>query len=497
MNKDDNNILDLKNITKIFPGVIALDSVDSQIKKGEVHAFVGENGAGKSTLMNIIGGILQPEKGEILYKGKKIELKNPSIAKEKGIIVIHQELSLVPHLNVTENIFLGSLGKKIYSRVNWDIFEEKTKKALEKLKCDINPDDLVGSLSIAHQQMVEIARAITYEAEVVIFDEPTSSLTGEEIEILFENINLLKNQGVTVIYISHKLNEIFKLSDRISVLRDGKKRDTLITSETNEKEITNLMIGREIEDFYGEHENKDYGKEVLRVENLSKKELFSDISFSIKEGEIVGFYGLVGAGRTEMAETIFGIRKSDSGKIFIEGNEKKINHSKDAVKYGMGLIPEDRKEKGLILELSVLKNMRLTKIRNLNNYGFIKEKETYKIFEEYKDKLSISTTGPEQKVKNLSGGNQQKAVIAKWLSIDPKILILDEPTRGIDVGSKSEIHKLIKELAKDNMAVLIISSEMPEIMNVCDNIYSMYDGEITGKFTAEEITEEKLINAIT
>ena len=497
MSNDKETILELQNITKIFPGVKACDDVSFKVNKGEVHALVGENGAGKSTLMKVMAGIYTPEEGNIVYMGDKVKFSNPLDAKEKGIILIHQELSLVPQMSVAENILLGSLPTKGGGRVNWDVLNEKANHAIKKLGCKFEPSDLISDLTIAHQQMVEIARAISYDAKIVIFDEPTASLTQEEVKVLYKNIEWLKEQGLGIIYISHKLNEIFEVSDTITVLRDGQKIDTLNTDETDEPEITRKMIGRDITDYFTSKKISNYGDEIIRLENLSREDEYENINFSIREGEVLGLYGLLGAGRTEVAETIFGINKPDSGQIYFEGQPVDIDHSKTAVDMGIGLIPESRKEQGLVLGMSNLDNMSLAKIPYLQNAGFIMEKEIRDIFDDYKEKLSISLTGPNQKVVNLSGGNQQKVVIGKWLSLNPKLLILDEPTRGIDVGSKAEIHNLIGELAQKGLAVLVISSEIPEILGVSHRIITMHQGEQTGEFTDSEVTEQKLIESIT
>lgn len=497
MSDNKEKLLELKNITKIFPGVKACDNVSFNVNKGEVHALVGENGAGKSTLMKVMAGIYTPEEGQIIYKGEEVKFSNPLDAKEKGIILIHQELSLVPQMTVAENILLGSLPTRGAGRVNWNELNDRASEAIKKLGCQFKPSDLISDLTIAHQQMVEIARAISYDANIVIFDEPTASLTQEEVQVLYKNIELLKEQGIGIIYISHKLNEIFEVSDTITVLRDGKKIDTLNADETDEPEITKKMIGRDITDYFTSKKITEYGNEVIKLENISRKNEFENINFSIREGEVLGLYGLLGAGRTEIAETIFGINQPDSGQIYFEGKAVDIDHSKTAVNMGIGLIPESRKEQGLVLGMSNLDNMSLAKIPYLQNAGFIKEKEVRDIFDEYKDKLSISLTGPNQKVVNLSGGNQQKVVIGKWLSLNPKLLILDEPTRGIDVGSKAEIHNLIGELAQKGLAVLVISSEIPEILGVSHRIITMHQGELTGEFTDTEVTEDKLINSIT
>ncbi len=496
MGNQNDVILEMKNISRSFPGVKALNQVNLEIKKGEVLALVGENGAGKSTLMKVLAGVYSRDEGEIIYQGKSVSYHNPLEAKEDGIIIIFQELNLVSELTVAENIFLGTMPTKRFGIIDRKKIKEEARRALNELECDYDENAIVGSLSLARQQMGEIARALVHRANIVILDEPTASLTGHDKEILFRNIRRLKEQGTAIVYISHKMEEIFEISDRITVLRDGEKTGTLVTAETNRNEVTQKMIGRDLDEFYEKASTK-FGEEVLRVENLTRKDEFSDISFSIRKGEVLGLYGLVGAGRSEVAETIFGIRPSSSGKIYINGQEKRILNSRSAVSLGIGFVPESRKEQGLVLGMSCKENQSLANIRYLQKFGFIQEREVSRSFQEYQDKLSISCAGPGQPVVNLSGGNQQKIVIAKWLSVNPAILILDEPTRGIDVGSKAEIHKLIARMAEAGMAILVISSEMPEIMGISHRILTIHQGSISGEFSGEEITESNLIHAIT
>lgn len=490
-------VLEASGISKTFPGVKALDNVSISLNEGEVLSLVGENGAGKSTLTKILSGLYRTDHGggSIKLSGDLVRFQNSKEAKEHGLITIFQELSLVKGLTVAENIFLGNLPRTKLGLIDWSELRVKARDILGEVELDVSPDELVGDLSISRQQMVEIARALTLGARVIIFDEPTSSLTETEKDVLFKNINALRNKGVGIIYITHKMDEVFEISDRITVLRDGKNSGDLKTSEAKLDDVISLMIGRVIDDYF--HKNEaEKGKEILRVENLTSPGLFEDIGFSVRQGEVVGLYGLVGAGRTEVAETIFGARNYDSGKVFIEGQEVKIKNTGDAVKSGMGFVPEDRKEKGVVLKMSCLENTSIAKLPWLNTYGFLKEKEEKRIFSEYKGKLSISTPNPQQQVVKLSGGNQQKIVIAKWLCLNPRLLILDEPTRGIDVGSKAEIHKLIAKLAETGIAVIVISSEMPEIMGVSDRIVTMRQGKISGEFSGDEITEANLIKAI-
>lgn len=488
-------ILEIQGLSKAFPGVQALDHVDFTVTRGEVHALVGENGAGKSTLMKTLAGIHTPDSGEILFQGNAVNFRHPLDAIEQGVILIFQELSLVPELTVAENVFLGRLPMKQFGLVDRDALKEKTQTILEKLGCQFTANDLVGNLSIGYQQMVEIAKALSHEARLIIFDEPTASLTSSEVDILFQNIKTLKEQGTAIIYISHKLDEVFEISDRISVLRDGKKTGTLTTADADRSTVINYMIGRNLADFF-ERPSKSVGQEILRVEGLCREGLVKDVSFQVKSGEVLGLYGLVGAGRSETVETIFGIVQPDSGKIFVEEREEFVKTPKHAVGLGMAFVPENRKEQGLILEMACVENLSLVKIRELQRFGFLKKSDQLTVFEDYAQKLSISTTGPRQLVVKLSGGNQQKIVMAKWMCVDPKLLILDEPTRGIDVGSKAEIHRLIGEMAKEGMAVIVISSEMPEIMGVSDRILTMCEGHVTGEFFAEDVTERKLMEAI-
>ncbi|WP_269583279.1 sugar ABC transporter ATP-binding protein [Roseibium sp. Sym1] len=487
--------LRLEGIVKTFPGVRALDNVSFSVMPGEVHALMGENGAGKSTLMKVLGGIYQPEEGRIIVSEEPVVMTSPLQAKSKGIVFIHQELSLAEELTVAENIYLGELPKKSFGRVDWQQLHAQTNEILGKLKVGFDAGTRVGDLSIANQQMVEIARALTVEAKAVIFDEPTASLTDAEKVVLFDVIEDLKNHGVGIIYISHRMEEIFRITDRISVLRDGQYRGTLTTAETSEDEITQLMIGRKL-DLSRNESHHDIGGVALEVRDLSCGKLFRNVSFEVRRGEVVGFYGLVGAGRTEIAETLFGLREPTSGKILLDGQETVIHSPADAIQKGISLVPEDRKGQGLVLGMNCRDNMTLPQVSDLKAGPFVAEGAEIAIFDQYRDRLDIRTPGWKQTVGNLSGGNQQKIVIGKWLSMHPNVLIVDEPTRGIDVGSKSEIHNLIRELAAQGYAVIVISSEMPEVLHVSDRIVAMFSGEIIRTFTSEEVTEDNLIQAI-
>lgn len=490
-------VLQMQNINKSFPGVKALNGACLDLHYGEVLALCGENGAGKSTLMKCLSGVYQPDpdSGEILYQGKPVRYTNPNDAKKDGIVLIFQELSLVMDLSVAENIYLGSLPMK-HGRVDWKKLYSDAQAVLDKLGCPASPKDVISTLPIAQQQMVEIARGIALGAKVLILDEPTSSLTEREKNYLFEIIRTLKAEGVGIVYISHKMDEIFEISDRVLVFRDGQPTGQFVTKEIGLDDIVQAMIGRTLDGYFHKC-TAEPGEEVLRVENLSLRGVYKDISFHVRRREVVGFYGLVGAGRSEIMETIFGVRRPDAGDIYINGKKSSIRTSVDAVKNKIGFVTENRKEQGLVLDKSCRENIALAKLPWISKGGFVDDKATYDIYNEYHDKLRISSPSSEQQIVYLSGGNQQKVVIGKWLTTEPDLLILDEPTRGIDVGSKSEIHKLIADLAESGMAVIVISSEMPEIMGVSNRIYTIAQGLITGELTGDEITEENLIKAIT
>ena len=488
-------VLRLENIVKTFPGVRALDGVSFDVMPGEVHALMGENGAGKSTLMKVLGGIYQPDEGQIIVNEQPVNMTTPLEAKDHGILFIHQELSLATELTVAENIFLGELPRKSFGRVDWAKLYDQTDAILAALKVGFNARTRVGELSIANQQMVEIARALTHDARAVIFDEPTASLTDAEKVVLFDVIKDLTAKGVGIVYISHRMEEIFHMTDRISVLRDGQYRGTVETASTNEEDVTQLMIGRKL-DLSREAIEHEFGDVALEVRGLSCGDLYHDVDFHVKRGEVLGFYGLVGAGRTEIAETLFGLRDPSAGEILLNGSTVTINSPADAIAKGISLVPEDRKGQGLVLGMNCRDNMTLPQVDQLTSGLFVDQSAEIKIFDKYKDSLDIRTPGWRQTVGNLSGGNQQKIVIGKWLSMHPDVLIVDEPTRGIDVGSKSEIHKLIRELAAQGYAVIVISSEMPEVLRVSDRIVAMYSGRVMRTFTAQEVTEDNLIQAI-
>jgi ABC-type sugar transport system ATPase subunit len=489
-------ILEAKNITKKFTGVTALNNVSFTINGGEVHALIGENGAGKSTLMKVLSGIYEPNSGGICHQQEDVMFSSPKDARDRGILLVHQELSLSPELSVAENIYLGAWPTNRFGVLNKKALNEQAKTALDSLGCDFGPNVRVGTLSIAKQQMVEIARTQAFNANVVIFDEPTASLTDTEKNQLFITISKLRKRGVAIVYISHKMDEIFEISDRITVLRDGETQGTVNTQDVSVGEVTKMMIGRDLDQFFHRAKSK-IGREMLKVKGLSKNGLFSDISFTVRAGEVLGLYGLIGAGRSEVAETIFAVRRPDSGEIIFDGEVATFSSPRDAIDKGMALVPESRKEQGLILGMGGRQNITLPHLDDLfSKMGITNVKQELRVFEEYKEKLEVKTTGPEQQLSELSGGNQQKFVLAKWLSANPKLIILDEPTRGIDVGSKSAIHQYIAELAEKGLAVLVISSEMPEVIGVSHRILVMANGKLVGEFSGDEMTEERLINAV-
>lgn len=491
------SLLEMKEISKSFPGVKVLNNVQLSLSGGELLALMGENGAGKSTLMKILGGIYERDSGTIVVKGAVQENMTPDLASKLGIAIIHQELNLIPHLSVMENIFLGrefTYGKSGF--VNWRKMRHETKYWLEQLGIEMDPDVLVGDLSVGQQQMIEIAKALSMQADILVLDEPTAALTNREIEALFQVIASLKEKGVGMIYISHRMEEIFQVSDRITVLRDGQYVGTVRTAETTMDELVKMMVGREITDRFPKVEIEQ-GAERLRVENLSVKGKLSGISFSVKGGEIVGVAGLMGAGRTEMAKAIFGLEDLQQGDIYVDGQHVRINRPIDAIRAGIALVTEDRKEEGLVLSLPVRENISLPNLANVSSVGVLKPKAEQELSDETIRRLLIKTAGGEQIVGSLSGGNQQKVVIGKWLATKPKILILDEPTRGVDIGAKKEIYDIMNQLAQSGVAILMISSELPEVLGMSDRVLVMHEGRITGEFTREEATQESIMHAAT
>lgn len=490
-------VLSMKGITKIFPGVTALNSVNFNLNKGEVHALVGENGAGKSTLMKVLGGVYIPNEGEIEINGAPANITNPRDAINNKISIIYQEFNLVDELTVWENIFLG---KELVhaASLNKKTMRIKSKKILEDLCMnEININSKVRDLSVAQKQLVEIGKALFNETTILVMDEPTSVLTQRETEILFNLIRDLKEEGISIIYISHRLEELIEISDRITVLRDGQFIQTLENQnrDISKDEIIRLMVGRSLKDYFRERKTGISNEVVLEVKKLTKKGLFRDISFSLRKGEILGFAGLVGAGRTEIMKSIFGDLKYDSGDILIEGNIKTIKSPRDAIKEGVVLVPEDRATEGLVLLMTLADNIVLPNLEKISMLGTPIRKKKNNMVNEYINKLSIRPGLPNRQVKSFSGGNQQKAVISKWLAKDPKVIILDEPTRGVDIGAKSEIYALIQSLSESGTGIIFVSSELPELLGMCDRIITIHQGEIKGEFDKKEATQEIIMRA--
>lgn len=485
-------ILQMTDITKRFPGVLALDHVSLRVKAGEVHALLGENGAGKSTLMKILAGAYVKDEGEIEVFSRKTELSDPKAAENLGISIIYQELNLIPTLTVAENIFLGRYKMSNRIQVSWKKVYEEAEALLKDLEVDVKGTDYIRDLGIAQQQMVEVAKALSMNAKIIIMDEPTAPLTARETKNLFRIVKKLKESGVSIIYISHRLEEVLEMCDRATVMRDGCTIQELNIADVTMDEIIRLMVGRELKDKYPRIE-KEIGEELFRVDNLCAGSKVQNVSFSVRKGEVLCVGGLVGAGRTETVRAIFGLDAKTDGKVFIEGRESAIKNPKDAIRAGIGYVTEDRKGEGLILKLGVDENITLAALDGFRkgihlNLG--KEKNTVK---EYVKKLNVKTPSIYQKVENLSGGNQQKVVLAKWLLSKCKVLILDEPTRGIDVGAKIEVYNLINELAREGKAILVITSEIPELLGICDRVVVMARGRMSGSLSREEADQESIM----
>lgn len=492
MEKNENISLKMVDVCKTYPGVLALDHVSLELRRGEVHALLGENGAGKSTLCKIIAGAQWMDSGEYYLFGEKIESLTPQEAKDKGIGMIYQEFNLVPYLKVYENLFLG---KELHRGPNLDkkAMIEKTKEIFRQFQMEIDPEARICDLTNAYKQLVEIAKAILEDAKVLCMDEPTAPLTNREVEILFKLIEALKAKGVAIIYISHRLEELFAVSDRITVMRDGRYITTLNTSETSRGELIRLMVGRELSDTYPSR-HVQRGEEVLRVEHLSSNVTdLHDVSFTLHRGEILGFSGLVGAGRTEVMRALFGADPKTSGDIYIHGKKVDIQKPRDAIAAGISLVPEDRKGQGVSLTMSIRENISLVKLKDLSNVLGVKRHKEHELVDKYIKALSIKTPSMEQLAKNLSGGNQQKVAVAKWLVMESDIIILDEPTRGVDVGAKYEIYTLMNQLVEAGKALIMISSEMPELIGMSDRILVMYQGSIRGELSGEAVTQEHIL----
>lgn len=491
-------LLMMQDIQKSFPGVKALDNCQLELKSGEVHALVGENGAGKSTLMKILTGVHAKDSGRIIYKGKEIEIPNTKVAQELGISMIHQELNLMPHLTVAQNIFIGREFIKS-SKVFLDdkTAEQQTQHLLDQMNLKIDARAKVATLTVAQQQMVEIAKALSLESSILIMDEPTAALTQAEIEGLFEIIEDLKKKGTAIVYISHRMEELMRITDRMTIMRDGTYIETVNTPEISLDEIISKMVGRTIYHEPRGNSNHSGGEVVLEVRNLNRGKQIKDVSFKLHKGEILGFSGLMGAGRTEVARAIFGADSLEGGQVFVKGEEVKIKQPKDGVKYGIGYLSEDRKQFGLTLTEMVEENISLASVDDFTKLGVTNFKRITEIANRYIKKLSIKTPSSKQKVKHLSGGNQQKVIIAKWLLRDCEVLIFDEPTRGIDIGAKNEIYNLIDQLAKQGKSIIMISSELPEVLRLSDRVLIMCEGRITGQLSIEEASQEAIMKLAT
>lgn len=493
----DHSFLRMEHISKSFPGVKALDDVTFEVGRGEIHALVGENGAGKSTLMKILTGALRPDEGRILLRGEPVRIDNPSDAQALGISIIYQELSLIPYLTVGQNIFLGREPRGFLPGfIDWRELYGRAQALLDQFGLDIDARTEVRFLSIAEQQMAEVAKALSLNADLIAMDEPTSSLTERETEVLFDLMRSLRDEGVSIIFISHRLSEIFEVCDRITVLRDGKLIGTAPTAELTEDEVVSMMVGREIDEMFPRTAT-ERGRVVLEVSGLSDGDELQSVSFKLHSGEILGVAGLVGAGRTALAETLFGIRHPVAGEVRIEGERVTINSPQKAIELGMGFVPEDRKQQGLFLNMAVRENIVISDLGEVTSWGFLKFREVERLAQDYVNRLDVRTPSLRQRVRNLSGGNQQKVVIARWLTLQPRVLILDEPTRGIDVGTKAEIYHLLNQLARQGVAVLVISSELPEVLGISDRILVMHEGRITATLNRDEATQDAIMRAAT
>jgi inositol transport system ATP-binding protein len=493
----ENYILKMDNIHKSFPGVKALDGVQLYVRKGTIHAFMGENGAGKSTLMKTLIGLYQPDEGTIQFKGNNVILNNTHDAITLGISMIHQELNAVPHMTVAENIYLGRepyLNKLPF--IDHKKMQTNCQELLSGLEINISPNTKMIDLSVANMQMIEIAKAISYDSDLIIMDEPTSAITEKEVGHLFRMINKLKDRNVAIIYITHKMDEVFKIADEVTVLRDGKYIGTYPANEMNNNILVKLMVGRELNQVFFKDES-EITDVKLRVENLSIENIFQDVSFDVRKGEIFGIAGLMGAGRTEVIECLFGITKKDTGKIYIDDQEVTINTPQDAIKNHMALLTEDRKLTGCFLVLSVRDNLITASVDKFLKGLLLDYKEIDKSCNEEVLRLGVKTPSLDQQIKNLSGGNQQKVLLSRWLLTAPDILILDEPTRGIDVGAKAEIHKLMSKLAQEGKSIIMISSELPEVLGMSDRVMVMSQGKVSGIVDRKDATPEKILHLAT
>ncbi len=496
----NNALMKLTEINKYFPGVHALKDAQFDVRRGEVHALLGENGAGKSTMIKIMSGVHKPDTGDMILDGQSVSFNNPREAQKAGIATIYQELGLYPELSVAENIFMGHFPMKnwgLFQTVDWDTMETRAEELLAELNIyNLDVGAKVGTLNVGNRQRVEIAKALSLDAQILIMDEPTAALTESDVEQLFSIVRLLRERGVSIVYISHRLNEVFELADRVTVLRDGQYIGTQDVADTTEADLISMMVGRTIDNLFPKQESEK-GDVVLEVRDLHRPPLTNHISFKVHTGEIVGIAGLVGSGRSETAQVIFGVLPAESGEILINGQKVTIHHPSEAVKHGIGYVPEDRGHQGLVREMTIRENTSMAVLDSVSMNTFINRAKERILANESIDQLSIRATGSEQIVNKLSGGNQQKVVVSKWLASNPKLLIMDEPTRGVDVGAKSEIHRLMSQLvAEEGLAILMISSELPEVLGMSDRVLVMREGHLVGEFTREEATQETVATAM-
>ena len=485
------SILELHGITKIFPGVKALNKVQFDLRPGEIHALMGENGAGKSTFIKVIMGVHQAEEGEMLLHGKPVRFKSTRDAQKAGIAAIYQHVTAYPHLSVAENIFMGHL-KKRYGIVQWKAMYQEADRLLQELNADFDSRQLMGNLSVAQQQMVEIAKALSVNAKIIIMDEPTAALTKRESEELYRITRKLRDEGVSIIFISHRFEDMYALASRVTVFRDAQYIGTYNVDEITNADLIKAMVGREINDLFPKPQ-VELGEEVLRVENLTRTGYFKDVSFNIRKGEILGLTGLVGARRTEVIQTIYGVEKLTSGKIFLKGQEVRIKSPSDAISRGIGLLPENRQIEGLILDWGIGENITLPELKSFVTSFFLRQKKMNSASKDLAERVDTKAVSVFDKASSLSGGNQQKVVVAKALGSDFDLLILDEPTKGVDVGAKAAIYEIMGELAQQGYAIIMISSEMPEILGMSDRIVVMCEGRVTGELSREEATQEKIL----
>jgi rhamnose transport system ATP-binding protein len=489
-------IIQLQEATKSFAGVTALDAVDLDLAGGEIHALVGENGAGKSTLVKILAGVHPPDRGTLRVAGEETTLRSPKDARELGLAVIYQQPALFPDLDVAENVFMGRHPTGRARRVLWGEVYAEVQSVLDGLGVSLSARAPVKGLSVADQQLVEITRALSFEARVLIMDEPTAALSSQEVEQLFGIVRRLRGEGVAVMFVSHRLEEVFELADRVSVLRDGRKVMTAPVGEVSTEGVIKAMVGRELEALFPK-EPAEIAETVLEVTGLSRWGAFEDVGFELHRGEILGFAGLVGAGRTEVARALFGVDLPDAGEIRLEGEPVEARSPAAAMQHGIAYVPEDRHEHGLVLEFTVETNESLAILRRLTRFGLLDRRREKDVATEYSDRLDVRATGLDQLAATLSGGNQQKVVLAKWLATGPRVLILDEPTQGIDIGTKAEVHRIVSHLAADGMAIILISSDLPEILAMADRIVVMREGRVTGTFDRAEADQETVMRAAT